>query len=61
MRLQEFTGCTAQLHRVAWVFFNAAYKPVVSIFRETEFVSGELLHPIFRVPMQHSTEANYHP
>jgi hypothetical protein len=61
MHFQEFTGCIAHLHHVVWVSFNAAYKPAVSIFRETEFVSGEQLHSIFRVPMQHSTEANYHP
>jgi hypothetical protein len=51
MRFQEFTGWIAQLHRVAWVSFEAANKPAVSIFRETEFSSGELLNHIFRVPM----------
>ena len=49
MRFQEFTGCIAQLHSVAWVSFsiaqlhsvawvsfNAVNKPAVSIFRQTE-------------------------
>jgi hypothetical protein len=61
MRLQEFTGCIAQLHCVVWVSFNDAYKPSGSIFRDTDFVLGVLFHPIFRVPIQHSPEANDHP
>jgi hypothetical protein len=56
-----FTGHSAELRGVAYISFEGANKPVASIFRETKFGSGELLHPIFRVPMQHPTEANYHP